>query len=378
MNYSSGNAFALARYNANGTLDSTFGTNGTVRNMISGSDGFNDAAYSVAIQPDGKIVAAGTSRDAYRDSTFALARYNTDGTLDGTFGTNGTVRNAIGGGTGTSDNAASLSIQSDGKIVAAGYSYNDAAGRAFALSRYNINGALDSTFGTNGSVRNTISGGSGVNDEACAVAIQSDGKIVAAGYSTGSAGPAFAVSRYLSSIPLAIPGLPTYITETSVTLNGCVYAADISTTVEFEYGTTPGLYPYQVSASPSTVSGNSLTYVSAALSGLSPGTTYYYRVSCTSTSPANTFESEEWSFATVRAGNVLKFNGDNDCVDFPYTPGLNLGEISPLNSGFASMETMGNGVHPSTPKPGTISTRMPMTDGNFSLGVLMAVGIQVM
>ncbi len=189
-------AFAIARYNTDGTPDNSFGTNGSVRNAISGGGGFDDQAYSVAIQSDGKIVAAGYSRVATGSGyyAFAVARYDSNGTLDNTFGTNGSVRNSISGGNGQYDVANSVAIQSDGKIVAAGISSDASGNYAFAIARYNSDGTLDSTFGTNGSVRTTISGG--FSDQANSVAIQSDGKIVAAGYSRNSSGyVAFALAR---------------------------------------------------------------------------------------------------------------------------------------------------------------------------------------
>jgi uncharacterized delta-60 repeat protein len=181
-------AFALARYKTNGSLDSTFGTNGTVRNNINVSAGNNkiNYAYSVAIQPDGKIVLAGYSNNGI-DDEFALARYNTDGSLDNTFGTSGTIRKYISGGNKSSDRANSISLQSDGKIVAAGYSSTN-LGLAFALARFNNDGSLDSTYGTNGSTISHISGGGNSEDIANSVVIQSDGKIVAAGQSIDSSG----------------------------------------------------------------------------------------------------------------------------------------------------------------------------------------------
>jgi len=177
--------FALVRYNMDGSLDSTFGTGGKVTTAFGTGD---DGAKSVAIQSDGKIVAAGYS-DNGANYDFALVRYNTDGSLDSTFGTGGKVTTAVGTGT---DNAKSVAIQSDGKIVAAGYSYNG-ANFDFALVRYNTDGSLDSTFGTGGKVT-TAFGTS--NDEAYSVAIQSDGKIVAAGSSNNGANYDFALVRY--------------------------------------------------------------------------------------------------------------------------------------------------------------------------------------
>jgi uncharacterized delta-60 repeat protein len=190
-------AFALARFNADGSLDSSFGTNGTVRNNINGGNGYDDEANSVVIQSDGKIVAAGSSSGASGEIDFALARYNTNGSLDNSFGANGTVRNNINISTGNNkiNYAYAAAIQSDGKILLAGYS-NNSINDEFALARYNTDGSLDNTFGTSGTIREHISGGDKSGDRANSIALQSDGKIVAAGYSTTSSGPAFAIARF--------------------------------------------------------------------------------------------------------------------------------------------------------------------------------------
>jgi len=107
--------FALVRYNTDGTLDTSFDSDGKVTTAIGSG---NDVAYSVAIQSDGKIVAAGYSDNGSNDD-FALVRYNTDGSLDTSFDSDGKVTTAIGV---SDDYANSVAIQSDGKIVAAGYS----------------------------------------------------------------------------------------------------------------------------------------------------------------------------------------------------------------------------------------------------------------
>jgi uncharacterized delta-60 repeat protein len=177
--------FALARYNTNGSLDTTFDTDGKVTTAIGTSD---DVALSVAIQSDGKIVAAGWSNNG-TDRDFALARYNADGSLDATFDTDGKVTTAIGS---ASDGASAVAIQSDGKIVTAGWSYNG-TNLDFALARYNTDGSLDTTFGTGGKVTTPI----GVtDDQAEAVAIQSNGKIVAFGQTNNGTDWDFALARY--------------------------------------------------------------------------------------------------------------------------------------------------------------------------------------
>ena len=112
---------------------------------------------------------------------FALARYSTTGVLDGTFGTGGKVTTDIGN---FDDVAYALSIQRDGKLVAAGYSYNDTINQnLFALARYNTNGSLDTTVNPTGTPPGVVTTGFGTyDDEAFALAIQPDGKLVAAGY----------------------------------------------------------------------------------------------------------------------------------------------------------------------------------------------------
>jgi len=152
-------SFALVRYNGNGSLDPTFGTGGKVLTNLDGG------ARAVAIQSDGKILAAGYSY-LYPDN-FVLVRYNSDGSLDATFGYGGIVQTTMGGA------VSALAIQSDGRIVAGGYSYN---GSAFAVARYFSNGTLDPSFGTGGAV---VTGN--MNSGVSSVAIQSDGSILAAG-----------------------------------------------------------------------------------------------------------------------------------------------------------------------------------------------------
>ena len=169
-------------------LDTTFGTGGKVTTSVS-STGV-DQARSVAVQSDGKIVAAGYGFvGSYQD--FVLIRYNTDGSLDTDFGGDGVVTTAIGD---SYDYAMSVEIQSDGKILAAGYSF-DGSSYNFALVRYNSNGGLDSSFGVGGKVTTDINAG---HDYAYDVAVQSDGKIVIAGYAAMTTND-FAVVRYTSS-----------------------------------------------------------------------------------------------------------------------------------------------------------------------------------
>jgi uncharacterized delta-60 repeat protein len=181
---SSDTDFALARYNANGSLDTSFGVGGKVVTGIGNAD---DTAFALVIQPsDGKLIAAGSSFNG-RNDDFALVRYKTDGTLDTTFGMGGIVTTGFNN---TFDYIDAVAVQTDGKIVAAGYVFNGSYFH-FAIARYHSNGTLDDTFGTGGKV---ITEMTAFDDLARAIALQSDGKIIVA----GEANADLAVARYNS------------------------------------------------------------------------------------------------------------------------------------------------------------------------------------
>jgi uncharacterized delta-60 repeat protein len=167
--------FALSRYTSDGTLDTSFGTGGTVTTAFDFPGNF-DRVFTVVRQPDGKFVAVGsTVMNPF--ANFALVRFNPDGTLDASFGTGGIVTTDFG----VSAEATSAVVQADGKIVAAGYA-NLNGGQSFALARYNSNGTLDTTFGTGGKVGTAFDSGGFSYAQAFSVAVQPDGRIVAAGY----------------------------------------------------------------------------------------------------------------------------------------------------------------------------------------------------
>jgi uncharacterized delta-60 repeat protein len=184
----------IARFTPGGKPDATFGTKGTVITKFNSYYASQGAA--VAIQGDGKIVAAATAypRQAGTSSDFALARYNIDGSLDTKFGSTGTVATNIAGGptAGTADSARAVFIQPDGKIVVAGISMpGSPATTNLALVRYNANGSLDTSFGSAGEVitSHTVIPGSyvdpagkyGTTSVSNAV-LQPDGKILVSGY----------------------------------------------------------------------------------------------------------------------------------------------------------------------------------------------------
>ena len=181
----------LLRYDTNGSLDPGFGNAGMVTTALS-SDAM---ALAIGLQSDGKIVAAGT-RGGFASPPMdaVLVRYNTNGMPDTSFGTAGT--GVVTTDIGSSNNFANaVAVQLDDKIVVAGHAFVDFAADTsdIAVIRYNANGTLDSSFGAGGIVVTNLGG----FDNAFSVALQPlDGKIIVSG-NTGSAGiPRVAVLRY--------------------------------------------------------------------------------------------------------------------------------------------------------------------------------------
>jgi uncharacterized delta-60 repeat protein len=179
--------FLVARYNSNGTLDTTFG-NGAGYALASFSNNW-DGATDAVLQPDGKIVLVGWSELNSPFDSFALARFNSDGSLDQTFGNGGKVlltdRGALN----------DVVLQSDGKLIAIG-SGNYTSNSTFEVVRFNSNGSLDSTFGSGGTVLTDF----GRPTEGLALALQSDGKVLAGGNSSTDQyyqNSDFALARYL-------------------------------------------------------------------------------------------------------------------------------------------------------------------------------------
>lgn len=184
--------FALARYDAAGGLDPGFAGDGTVTSDFGGGA---HTANAVAIQPsDGKIVVAGTTEVAEEGGGccfFSVARYNTDGSLDSGFGDGGLVRVDEFGG---SADGADVAVQPDGKIIAAG----KGAGGGFALVRLDSAGNLDPSLGGDGAV---VAGFTPTSPQdaggvARRIALQPDGKIVSVGY-VGNTNFDIGVVRYL-------------------------------------------------------------------------------------------------------------------------------------------------------------------------------------
>ena len=188
--------FVVTRYNTDGTLDTTFGSRGKVRTDF---PGLAAVPSSVVIQPDGKIVVAGGAFPLFTFlGNFEVVRYNPNGSLDTSFGNGGIVTTIFPAGSYAFD----VALQPDGKIIAAGTVFVDfiigeSSDTDFALARYNPDGTPDATFGNGGQVSTDFVG---LEDDAFSVLIQPDGKIVAVGSAND---PAtfydFAAARYLSN-----------------------------------------------------------------------------------------------------------------------------------------------------------------------------------
>jgi uncharacterized delta-60 repeat protein len=185
--------FTALRYLSNGVLDPSFGNGGiSLTNLSSGE------AFSVALQSDGNIVIAGyASVDGHSDS--ALLRLNYDGSLDGTFGSNGQVITNFGEND-NNDKIVAVAIQPDGKIVAAGYDRgvgNFQQHYSFTVIRYNSNGSLDQDFGVNGKVSTDFINDTGLS-RANDMILQPDGRIIVVGDVVDEGKAKFGIARYNS------------------------------------------------------------------------------------------------------------------------------------------------------------------------------------
>src|SRR5436190_3145196 len=186
----SGTAFEVMRYNTDGSLDTSFGAAGVGKARLQPVS-FGGVARAVKIQTDNKIVIAGTffTGGAGTERSFGVGRLNADGSFDQTFGQLGRVTTQI---RSTNDEALGLALQSDGKIVVVGFSALTST-TAFAVARYNTNGSLDTSFNGTGKVTTQIGSS---HDLAFSVVVQGDGKILVAGSSFSGTQRDFLIVRY--------------------------------------------------------------------------------------------------------------------------------------------------------------------------------------
>ncbi|HKP11044.1 MAG TPA: delta-60 repeat domain-containing protein, partial [Blastocatellia bacterium] len=227
-------SFALARFNSDGSLDNSFGSEGKVTTDFSGQ---RCEAYSIVLQPDGKIIAAGYSTQTTRPThILAMARYNSDGSLDRSFGNGGKVSNDFFGRGGE---AHTVALQRDGKIIVgatAGYSAAGSPNVDYAVLRYNKDGSLDSSF-DGGGIAITDCGD--IIDSPYVMAIQPDGKIILGGTSGDQQSRAdMVIVRY---------------NNTSAPFDTCIQ--DDSSGNLLQFNSTTGAYQFTVCATGFTLSG---------------------------------------------------------------------------------------------------------------------------
>ncbi len=210
--------FAVARYNSDGSLDTGFSGDGRQTTDFGGDFDYDDFAEDVVVRADRKIVAVG--------GKWQIARYNSDGSLDPSFGTAGKQETSFGG----AQFARGAALDSDGKLVVVGGDGGD-----FALARYGADGSLDSTFGVAGTQTTEFSGGASA---ALSVVRQPDGKLVLAGNGSGR----FALARYEGAADTAPP-------ETRISYGPAGTTPDATPTFEFTSSETGSSFECRVDTS---------------------------------------------------------------------------------------------------------------------------------
>ena len=171
---------ALARYDSRGSLDPGFGSGGQV---VTDAGGVESYATGLALQSDGKILVSGVVVlvESPADSSFLVVRYLPDGTLDPSFGTGGIVTTDFVSGGGGQDGATSVAVDSAGRIVAGGFAGLLGNGNGFAVARYDSSGSLDASFGLGGKV--VVKMGAGLSDSLNALAVEPTGNVTGCGTS---------------------------------------------------------------------------------------------------------------------------------------------------------------------------------------------------
>ncbi len=165
---------------ASGDLDSSWGSSGIVTTVF--NSGGDDEAFATAVDAAGRVVVAGKSYDGSTSPHMALARYSRDGTLDTSFSTDGqvVVPSVFGAGNTNGDQANALLIDSSGNILVGGFASDSNGNGALAVARYDTDGNLDTTYGTSG-FSTVVVGQNGAYNSVNAMAFQPDGKVILAG-----------------------------------------------------------------------------------------------------------------------------------------------------------------------------------------------------
>ncbi|MGE5461998.1 MAG: choice-of-anchor Q domain-containing protein [Syntrophothermus sp.] len=317
-NYTSGD-FVLVRYNRDGSLDTGFGINGFVVTDF----GNSASGCAVAIQAsDGKIIAAGPSY-ASGNSYLALARYHSDGSLDATFDFDGKVITSVG----TNDRICDLALQEDGKILAAGAGDQVGTGRDFVLVRYNSDGSLDTTFDSDGKVTTDF----GSNENGNAVAVQPDGRILLAGTVNNDAKTGLARYRSDGSLDPSFGVDGKVVTDVGFVFSGQdmvlqpdhnIIVAGMSVTGTDSYDFAVARYIYH--------SGSRIHYVKSDAQGANNGISWADAFTDLQSALATAFSGDEiW----VAAGTYRPTTGSDRSVSFT------LKNDVALYGGFAGSET---------------------------------------
>jgi uncharacterized delta-60 repeat protein len=175
------------RFNANGALDSAFSGDGIVINNGAAGGTGDDTGNAVAIDAQGRVIVAGSSTNSAGDTDMAIWRFKTDGTLDTAFNGNGFVINNGAAGSDGADAGNGLAIDSQGRIIVAGSSTNNAGNRDMVVWRLNFDGTMDISFAADGvAVHNNAAGGN-ADDSGSSVTTDSQDRILVAGNSMNDA-----------------------------------------------------------------------------------------------------------------------------------------------------------------------------------------------
>ena len=182
------NELLVARVNADGSFDSSFGAGGKLLVQLGAGASPFSAATALAVQSDGKLVLAGIASDTNLNDRLLVARLNADGSFDSSFGVAGKLLVQLGAGAIPSTYVNALVVQGDGKLTVAGYASDTAGNKQMLVARVNADGSFDSSFGVAGKLPVQLGAGANPLTEVNALALQGDGKLVLAGRASDASG----------------------------------------------------------------------------------------------------------------------------------------------------------------------------------------------
>ena len=232
-NTGSSNVFTVIRYLTNGSVDTVFGKKGIATLAVAGSP--SSFGYCSVLEPGGKILVGG---DYYNGTSynFAVGRFNADGSVDTTFGNKGAATFSVGTSATIDNVGQAIELQSDGKIILAGTSFNNGT-TDFTVVRFNSNGTVDSTFGNKGAVITPIGAG---NDNCYSMTVQADDKIILGGDINQGTAYVFTAVRYLKNgaIDLSFANAGIFIDSIGVNDDDYGYAIEMQADQKILFGGT--------------------------------------------------------------------------------------------------------------------------------------------